>query len=70
MKSEIKIYLVVIEGTHSISYATKDQFKAQKMCHRAKELTGIQHSVITRNWYELPTSIRTTLVRDFNFRIL
>ena len=67
---ETKIYLVVFEGTLSISYATKDQFKAQRMCHRLKKLTGIQHAVITRKWGELPLSIRTTLVKDFNFSIL
>lgn len=65
-----KIYLVVIDGTHSISYATKDQFKAQRMCHRAKEISGIQHAVIARQWGELPRSIRATLIRDFNFTLL
>lgn len=70
MNTVVKIYLVVINGTLSISYATKDQFKAQRMCHRAKEISGQEHSVITRNWYELPRGLRATLIRDFNFSIL
>lgn len=65
-----KIYLVVTESDKfSISYATADQFKAQNMCHRLTKVSGMQHSVKTEKWLDLPFSLRIELKQKFSVNI-
>lgn len=61
-----KIFLVVIANNmESISYATSDQFKAQRMCHRIARASGIDHAVVTENWFDLPLKLRCELRNEF-----
>ena len=61
-----KIYLVVIaKEMESISYATSDQFKAQRMCHSIAKASGIDHAVVTKNWIDLPLKLRSELRQKF-----
>lgn len=44
----MKIYLVVLESDKtSVTTASLNQFKSHELCHLAKKISGINHSVIT-----------------------
>lgn len=61
----MKVYLVVTaKDLHSVTWASLNQEKAQKICLRACEKLE-PHAVVTENWFDLPWNIRLELRKNF-----
>lgn len=64
------VYLIVLEADKtSITDASFDQFRAQRLCHAYKKATGIAHSVVTEMDIILTPSLLSQLKKKSrNFR--
>lgn len=57
-----KIYLVVLaDDMTSISWASRDQYKAQQMCHKLTKKYNIPHAVVTEKSYNVPMIVKINL---------
>lgn len=61
-----KVFLVVDARTlSSVSWATTNQFQAQKVCHRVARLLKSPQAVVTKCWFDLPYGFRIELRKNF-----